>query len=233
MKNSTKILIACGIITALSTSILAAGQLMTIDVDPSIKILVDGEEFHPKDANGNDVMTFSYNGTTYAPLRALAEAYGLEVGYDSDRRMATVSSSGGYSGYENNSGYQNTNNVLYDDDFITISFSRVYSEENYWGETEYYIELLGTNKTNVELSAKSWTMSLNGFSYNLENDSYSIAPDSSGYLRYKSEDNVELPMTISKISGKLEITDFSETLHFNDNTYAYYYYNAQFSGNIN
>lgn len=60
MKNSTKILIACGIVTALSTSILAAGQLMTIDVDPSIKILVDGEEFHPKDANGNDVMTFSY-----------------------------------------------------------------------------------------------------------------------------------------------------------------------------
>lgn len=41
MKNSTKILIACGIVTALSTSILAAGQLMTIDVDPSIKILVD------------------------------------------------------------------------------------------------------------------------------------------------------------------------------------------------
>lgn len=72
MKNSTKILIACGIVTALSTSILASGQFMTIDVDPSIKILVDGEEFRPKDANGNDVMTFSYNGTTYAPLRALA-----------------------------------------------------------------------------------------------------------------------------------------------------------------
>ena len=78
---------------------------MTIDVDPSIKILVDGEEFHPKDANGNDVMTFSYNGTTYAPLRALAEAYGLEVGYDSDRRMATVSSSDGYNGYENDGRY--------------------------------------------------------------------------------------------------------------------------------
>lgn len=37
MKNSTKIFIACGIVTALSTSLLAAGQLMTIDVDPSIK----------------------------------------------------------------------------------------------------------------------------------------------------------------------------------------------------
>ena len=233
MKNSTKILIACGIVTALSTSILAAGQLMTIDVDPSIKILVDGEEFHPKDANGNDVMTFSYNGTTYAPLRALAEAYGLEVGYDSDRRMATVTSSGGYSGYENDSGYQNTSNVLYDDDFITISFSRVYSEENYWGETEYYIELLGTNKTNVELKITSSAISINGFSYDVNGNSVRIAPDSTGYLRYTTDDNVELPMTITKISGKLQVADFSETMHFNDSEYSYYYYDAQFGGNIN
>lgn len=233
MKNSTKILIACGIVTALSTSILAAGQLMTIDVDPSIKILVDGEEFRPKDANGNDVMTFSYNGTTYAPLRALAEAYGLEVGYDSDQRMATVSSSGGYGGYENDSGYQNTSNVLYDDDFITISFSRVYSEENYWGETEYYIELLGTNKTNVELKITSSAISINGFSYDVNGNSVRIAPDSTGYLRYTTDDNVELPMTITKISGKLQVADFSETMHFNDSEYSYYYYDAQFGGNIN
>lgn len=38
---------------------------------------------------------------------------------------------------------------------------------------------------------------------------------------------------ISNFPDIFEITDFSETLHFNDNTYAYYYYNAQFSGNIN
>ena len=34
MKNSTKILIACGIVTALSTSLLAAGQLMTNKKEP-------------------------------------------------------------------------------------------------------------------------------------------------------------------------------------------------------
>ena len=33
---------------------------------------------------------FTFNGTTYAPVRALAEAYGLEVGYDSEYRIATV-----------------------------------------------------------------------------------------------------------------------------------------------
>jgi hypothetical protein len=43
--------------------------------------------------NGNSVMVFTYNGTTYAPLRALAEAYGLEVGYDSAKQLVTVNSS--------------------------------------------------------------------------------------------------------------------------------------------
>lgn len=42
--------------------------------------------------SGNDVMVFTYKDTTYAPLRALAEAYGLEVGYDSSRNLAAVNS---------------------------------------------------------------------------------------------------------------------------------------------
>jgi len=62
-----------------------------IQVDP-IRIQVNGQIFQPKDVNGNHVRIFAYQGTTYAPLRALAEAYGLEVGYDADANMATVNS---------------------------------------------------------------------------------------------------------------------------------------------
>lgn len=39
-------------------------------------------------------MVFTYNGTTYAPLRALAEAYVLEVGHDQRTNTATVKSPG-------------------------------------------------------------------------------------------------------------------------------------------
>ena len=86
---------AAGALTALlisSTAVtaLAASGAIQIEVSP-ISVLVDGEVFQPKDAKGNDVMVFTYNGTTYAPLRALAEAYGLEVGYDGERHIATVS----------------------------------------------------------------------------------------------------------------------------------------------
>jgi hypothetical protein len=94
MKRFWKILIIAVMAAMLAAICFAAGQLVSINVDPSIKILVNGQEFHPKDVKGNDVMTFTYNGTTYCPLRALAEAYGLEVGYDSNLKMATVSQPG-------------------------------------------------------------------------------------------------------------------------------------------
>ena len=76
-------------LVGLPVTALAASGALTIEVNP-IKALVNGEVFQPKDANGNDVMVFTYNGTTYAPLRALAEAYGLEVGYDAKNNIATV-----------------------------------------------------------------------------------------------------------------------------------------------
>lgn len=93
MKKSTKIIAAGAMCALLAATSFAAGSLINIAVDPSIKILVNGEEFKPKDVNGNDVMVFTYNGTTYAPLRALAEAYGLEVGYDSERKWRRSASS--------------------------------------------------------------------------------------------------------------------------------------------
>ena len=64
---------------ALPVSALASDGALSIKAYP-IRILVNGQVFAPKDANGNDALVFTYNGTTYAPLRALAEAYDLEVG---------------------------------------------------------------------------------------------------------------------------------------------------------
>jgi len=59
-----------------------------------INIVVKGQIFKPTDANGKPVPVFETGGTTYAPLRALAEAYGLEVGYDAKQRLAYVTRPG-------------------------------------------------------------------------------------------------------------------------------------------
>lgn len=81
------------LLSAFTMTALASDGSFSVTVNP-IRVLVNGEVFQPKDAQGNDVMVFTYNGTTYAPLRALAEAYGLEVGYDAANKIATVNAPG-------------------------------------------------------------------------------------------------------------------------------------------
>jgi len=85
------LLLAVVLTAAITSTALASDGSMTITIHP-IRILVNGETFRPTDVNGNEVMIFTVNGTTYAPLRALAEAYGLEVGYDAENNIATVNS---------------------------------------------------------------------------------------------------------------------------------------------
>ena len=84
-------LLTAAVIMAYGVTAFAAGNGWNITMYP-IKVLVNGEVLQPTDASGNPMEVFTYNGTTYAPLRALAEAYGLEVGYDSQRNIAMVNS---------------------------------------------------------------------------------------------------------------------------------------------
>ena len=86
-------MLTVALLMTLTVSALAADGSLSLTVNP-IRVLVNGEVFQPKDAQGNDVLVFTYNGTTYAPLRALAEAYGLEVGYDAANKIATVNAPG-------------------------------------------------------------------------------------------------------------------------------------------
>lgn len=48
-----------------------------------IKVSLDGEVLDLRDAKGNVVEPFMFGGTNYIPARALAEALGLEVAWDS------------------------------------------------------------------------------------------------------------------------------------------------------
>ncbi len=85
MKNTLK----GYLIGVLSTILLiggvayAASTTKTIDaLYNNIKIYVDGVKIDPKDASGNTVEPFIYNGTTYLPVRAIGEAIGKTVTWD-------------------------------------------------------------------------------------------------------------------------------------------------------
>lgn len=55
--------------------------LYNVIVD-GIKIIVDGQKLNPTDVNGNKVEPIIYNGTTYLPVRAVANAIGKAVYWD-------------------------------------------------------------------------------------------------------------------------------------------------------
>lgn len=71
------------VVAGLSVSALAATSSRTIQVEDGIRMSLNGATFIPRDVNGNEVSVFLYDGTTYVPVRAVSEAMGLDVSYDS------------------------------------------------------------------------------------------------------------------------------------------------------
>ncbi len=63
----------------LSTILIVGGVAYAAN---TVRIVVDGREIHPTDANGNSVSPIVQNGTTYLPVRAVADALGKAVYWD-------------------------------------------------------------------------------------------------------------------------------------------------------
>ncbi|MBQ4159805.1 MAG: NPCBM/NEW2 domain-containing protein [Clostridia bacterium] len=95
MKKAYKKILICilaGIV--LTSGVVFAKQAMeTINVYyDNIKILIDGIEYHPTDAHGETVEPFIYNGTTYLPVRAIANAFGKDVDWQPQTSIVTLGS---------------------------------------------------------------------------------------------------------------------------------------------
>lgn len=74
------VLVTLLVVGMIPPALAAAGK--TITVYPGINIYIDDQKLEPKDANGKPVEVFTYNGTTYLPVRAIAEALGKNVQWD-------------------------------------------------------------------------------------------------------------------------------------------------------
>jgi len=89
-----------GFVTGVVTTAFISAAVFTGFAEPvekainavynNIKLYVDGNLVKPKDAKGNDVEPFIYNGTTYLPIRAVSEALGKTVSWDSDTNSVYV-----------------------------------------------------------------------------------------------------------------------------------------------
>lgn len=102
MKRNLKGLIAGAIIGSMLTSgagLAANGTTLYNVVTSGIKIIVDGKKINPTDANGNSVEPMIYNGTTYLPVRAVANALGKSVYWDGPNYTVYLGKMSGDLGY--------------------------------------------------------------------------------------------------------------------------------------
>lgn len=78
----------CGVLTALLLvglvgTAAAVSETRVVElIYQDIKVTLDGDPVNLVDANGNPVEPFMLDGTNYLPVRAVASALGLEVGWD-------------------------------------------------------------------------------------------------------------------------------------------------------
>ncbi|MBD5099534.1 MAG: hypothetical protein HDT35_08355 [Clostridiales bacterium] len=96
--------------------------------------------------------------------------------------------------------------LIYDDDYVTISF--IGCEMHRDNENVVFMVL---NKTDSELTFQSGTMAIDGISLGHVSGSDSVAAQSKGKVRFRTEE--EFPtMAPSTISGTISVIDFGKTL---------------------
>ena len=93
MKEKLKGIITGIVIGALLVpTVFAAVNTITKEIFyKNIKIILDGAEITPTDANGTYIEPFIMDGTTYLPVRGIASALGLDVGWDGNTNTVKLS----------------------------------------------------------------------------------------------------------------------------------------------
>jgi hypothetical protein len=84
--------VLCGALMfgGISAAFAASGAKTISASYGDIKIYVNQNRIEPRDANGNAVEPFISDGTTYLPVRAVAEALGQEVSWDGDTKSVYI-----------------------------------------------------------------------------------------------------------------------------------------------
>lgn len=89
-----------GMITAvsfvsMSIGAVAASNLEEIQayLNKGVSITLHGEKWTPKDSDGSTLYPITYNGSTYLPVRAVAEAAGLPVEWKGDTQTVALGES--------------------------------------------------------------------------------------------------------------------------------------------
>lgn len=88
----TGIIVSALVFSMVGTSFAKSGTIQKELEYNNISVTLDGKKLDLRDAKGNSVEPFMFDGTNYLPVRALAEALGLNVTWDGTTQTVKLSS---------------------------------------------------------------------------------------------------------------------------------------------
>ena len=109
----------------------AANQYQkTIDVSYDVNLSINGQSPKLTDVNGNTVLPFTYQGTTYVPIRAVGSYLGADISYNAQSHTALITSASSTS--------DNTLDSIYNRNMYTLNLLDHCTDLN----TAIYVETL-------------------------------------------------------------------------------------------
>ncbi len=179
----------------------------------NIKILLDGREIIPKDANGNTIEPFIIAGTTYLPVRGIASSLELNVGWNEETQTVELNKPGIFA----------NGTTIYDDKYVTIEYAGIDKTEYEWLDTvTYHANFNIKNKTEYPLTFQPDAISFDDVSYQFSG-SEEVAPLSTGKVTFDTYEVLPLSGT-RKITGTISVIDWES----NGGAFKEYSYEAKF-----
>ena len=161
MKKSIRSFVAGCLTTLLLTGLIGTAwatvgsRTVTVDYN-DIKVTLDGERVNLVDANGNPVEPFAINGTTYLPIRAVASALGLDVGWDAATSTAVLTTQSDSA----ESSVSQSGTVIMDAHGIKVTFLGFEQQTGYL--KGYKINLRIENTSDKDYTVQARDLSVNG-----------------------------------------------------------------------
>ena len=147
-------IVTCLIVSTILTPAFASSLTKSAQlVYNNIKISLNGTTITPKDASGNVVEPFIINGTTYLPVRAISNALGLNVNWNSSTNTVEITDT-----QPSDSSSSSSGDVIYDSNGIKITYLGVGTTTLGQPKIKLYIQ----NSTNLNYTIQARNTSVNG-----------------------------------------------------------------------
>lgn len=122
----------------------------------NIQVSLDGKKLDLKDATGNAVEPFMLDGTNYLPVRALAEALGLDVSWDGSANTVVLKTAGAKTEET-----PATEKLVYDQNNVKIYYLGITAGSSSLGGSNINLRIENNSSKGIMVQVRDF--SVNGF----------------------------------------------------------------------